>query len=101
MAPLGRIQSSLPLFNSWQLLILCGLAAVVIIPGLGKASLQDWDEATYAQISKEIIESGDWVTLHYEHKTWIDKPPLLMWSIAIFYKLFGINEFWSRAPSAF
>jgi len=60
-----------------------------------------WDEAIYAQVSKEMIESGDWLTPHWEYKPWFHKPPLLMWLTAIFYRLFEVNEFWSRAASAF
>jgi 4-amino-4-deoxy-L-arabinose transferase-like glycosyltransferase len=55
----------------------------------------------YAQIAREIIAGGDWLTLHYEYKPWFEKPPLLLWSTAVFYELFGVNEFWSRAASAF
>ncbi len=67
---------------------------------LGNASLQDWDEAVYAQVSKEMIATGDWLRPHYESRVWIDKPPLLMWSTALMFKMFRVNEFWARAASA-
>ncbi len=84
----------------WPVLLVCLLAAALILPGLGKASLKDWDEAIYSQISKEIVESGDWLTLHWGHQLWFEKPPLLMWGTAAFYRVFGINEFSSRIVSA-
>lgn len=84
----------------WQVFFVCLLAATFILPGLGKASLKDWDEAIYSQISKEIVQSGDWVTLHWGHQLWFEKPPLLMWCTAAFYRVFGINEFCSRIVSA-
>src|SRR5579859_4138238 len=67
---------------------------------LGNGSLHDWDEAIYAQVSKEMIATGDWLRPHYEYELWIDKPPLLMWSTALLFKVFGVSEFWARAASA-
>jgi len=81
-------------------LVLIILAVIIILPGLGAGSLRDWDEAIYAQVSREIVQSNNWITLHQGYEPYFQKPPLLMWSTAIFYKLFGINEFWSRATSA-
>lgn len=83
------------------LLVLVLIAAVVFLYDLGGRPLEDWDEAIYAQVSKEIVQSGDWLTLHWGFQNWFEKPPLLMWTTAIFYRLFGVTEFWSRAASAF
>lgn len=90
-----------PLAEHWPMLILGLLAAAVLLWGLGQRSLRDWDEAIYAQVSKEMVQSGEWLTLHYGYEPWYEKPPLLMWTTALFYQLFGVNEFWSRAASAF
>jgi 4-amino-4-deoxy-L-arabinose transferase-like glycosyltransferase len=67
---------------------------------LGTGSLAAWDEAIYAQVSKEIAQSGDGLTLHWEYQPWFEKPPLFMWITAFFYRLFGVSEFWARVPSA-
>jgi hypothetical protein len=67
---------------------------------LGRGTLLDWDEAIYAQISKEIVHGGDWLTLHYGSRPWFEKPPLLMWLTAVLFKFFSINELWSRTVSA-
>ena len=96
---LRRFISDLP--GYWLILILGLLSATILLWGLGSASLYNWDEAIFAQVSKEILQTGDWITMHYEYKTWIYRSPLLMWIMALFYKLFGVTEFWSRAPSAF
>lgn len=56
--------------------------------------LTDGDSAFYAKIAKNIISTGGWLTMHYgDASTIIDKPPLVMWIIAISFKLFGVNEF--------
>lgn len=81
-------------------LILIALASILILVGLGAGSLVDWDEAIYAQVAREIIQSGNWITLSHGYQPYFEKPPLLMWSIAVSYKFFGISEFSSRLPSA-
>ncbi|HEX8502508.1 MAG TPA: glycosyltransferase family 39 protein [Pyrinomonadaceae bacterium] len=76
------------------------VAALALLWGLGRGSLAAWDEAIYAQVSKEVARGGDWLTLHWEYRPWFEKPPLFMWVTALFYRLFGVGEFWARAPSA-
>lgn len=87
--------------HHWPAVLLGLLAASVLLWELGAWSLANWDEAVYAQVSKEILERGEWLTPHYEYQVWIDKPPLFLWTTAILYELFEVNEFWARAASAF
>lgn len=89
------------LLNYWPLLALGLLAALMLLWKLGDSSLFDYDEAIYAQVAKEIVQGGDWLTLHWGYKPWFHKPPLLMWTTAVFYRLFGVSEFWARAAAAF
>lgn len=85
----------------WHVPVLVLLASVVFLWRLGAVSLADWDEAIYAQVSKEMLRGGDWLTPRWNGELWFEKPPLLMWTTAVFYRLFGVGEFWSRAASAF
>lgn len=85
-------------FPPISLLVL--IVAFALLWKLGTGSLAAWDEAIYAQVSKEIVRSGDWLTLHWEYEPWFEKPPLFMWITALFYRLFGVSEFWARVPSA-
>ncbi len=75
-------------------------ATLELFSGLGVSNLRDWDEAIFAQAAKEMLRSGDWVVLHFQHGPWFDKPPLFVWSITFLYHIFGVTEFWSRASSA-
>ena len=75
-------------------------AACVLLWKLGSGSLAPWDEAIYAQAAKETAQGGGWLTLHWEHQPWFEKPPLLIWITAALFRLFGVSEFWARAPSA-
>ena len=76
------------------------VAAIVLFYRLGKPALKNWDEAIYAEVAKEIVLSGDWLTLHWEGADWLEKPPLTFWIMAGLYRLFGVSEFSARAVSA-
>jgi 4-amino-4-deoxy-L-arabinose transferase-like glycosyltransferase len=66
---------------------------------LGHGSLQDWDEATYAEIAREIRVFHDWLHLHWNYVPWFNKPPLYIWLTAGLFH-FGASAFWARAISA-
>src|SRR5687767_11889277 len=88
-------------FSNWvSLLVLILIAAIALLWKLGGSSLAAWDEAIYAQVSREIVQNGDWLTLHWQYQPWFEKPPLFIWSTALFYRLFGVSELWARVPSA-
>src|SRR5262245_30597570 len=97
----GSSRSVLRVIKYWPVLAICFVAALVLLWRLGRGSLDDWDEAIYAQISKEAIEGGNWWTLYWGFTPYLRKPPIFMWTTAIFYEVFGVSEFWARAASAF
>lgn len=76
------------------------LSLIVFLWRLGEGHLQDWDEAIYAEVSKNIVERNNWVTLFWGDLPWFHKPPLFMWSTAALFEIFGISEFSARAASA-
>jgi 4-amino-4-deoxy-L-arabinose transferase-like glycosyltransferase len=83
------------------LLLLCLAAAgsVALFWRLGRSSLQDWDEATYAEIAREIGVFHDWIHLHWNFMPWFNKPPLYIWLTALLFH-FGTSTFTARAVSA-
>jgi 4-amino-4-deoxy-L-arabinose transferase-like glycosyltransferase len=62
--------------------------------------LVDRDEPWYAEVSREMNERGDYVVPYFNNQFWLEKTPLLFWSQALSYRLFGENEFAARLPSA-
>ena len=69
---------------------------LILISGLGSWGLTESSEARYAQIAKEMVDSGDFVNptlLGIKH---FHKPPLTYYITSIGFKLFGINEFGAR-----
>jgi 4-amino-4-deoxy-L-arabinose transferase-like glycosyltransferase len=97
----GTKPTALRLITNWPILAVGFTGALMLLWRLGSASLDDWDEAIYAQISKEAVASGNWWTLHWGYVPFFEKPPVFMWATAILFKLFGVSEFWARAASAF
>jgi 4-amino-4-deoxy-L-arabinose transferase-like glycosyltransferase len=75
------------------------LAAVVLLTLLGHNRLTDWDEGIYAQISREMLRNG-FLIPHWNLQPWLEKPPLMLWVTALFFKLFGVFEFTARLGSA-
>jgi 4-amino-4-deoxy-L-arabinose transferase and related glycosyltransferases of PMT family len=86
--------------NFLHICLIILIASLALFWKLGAGSLAAWDEAIYAQVSKEIVQGGDWLTLHWNYRVWFEKPPLFMWITALFYRLFGASELWARMPSA-
>jgi len=79
-----------------DLLFLVPVALFFLLFNLGNGALASWDESIYAVIAREIVRSGDWMTLTYQGQVWFEKPPLVFWGMGGCFKLFGISEFSAR-----
>src|SRR5579864_6052593 len=77
-----------------------GFIAFLFLIRLGAGSLWDNSEPTYGEIVKELFRTGDWLTLHLNYLPWDTHPPLWFWTAAGSVKLFGLDEFALRLPSA-
>jgi len=77
----------------FHIVFLVLISFIIIFWNLGGNSLRDLDEALHAQISKEIINTGDWLIPHIRNIPYLHKPPLQFWLTAFSYQIFGINEF--------
>ena len=65
-----------------------GLALLWFLP-LGRPHLFDPDEGRYAEIPREMVASGDWVTPRLDAIKYFEKPPLGYWATAAAFELFG------------
>ncbi|NLG83243.1 MAG: glycosyltransferase family 39 protein [Firmicutes bacterium] len=92
--------------SHWQERPLLAILILLFIFGflyffrLGQPSLWEEDEAIYAEIGREMFESGDLVGTFFSYTPRFDKPPLTFWLMALAYCLFGVNEFAVRFFSA-
>ncbi|MDA8108636.1 MAG: glycosyltransferase family 39 protein [Betaproteobacteria bacterium] len=63
---------------------------------LGWRPLMRADEARYAEIAREMVASGDWVTPRLNGFKYFEKPPLQYWATATAFELFGVRDWVSR-----
>ena len=76
------------------------MAIVVFVPFLGRVHLFDWDEINFAESAREMIVTGDYLTVQINFQPFWEKPPLFIWMQVLSMKVFGINEFAARFPNA-
>lgn len=74
-------------------------ALLLLIPFLGGVHLFDWDEINFAESAREMILTGDYLTVRIDFMPFWQKPPLFIWIQVLSMKLFGINEFAARFPN--
>src|SRR5271170_1412945 len=74
------------------------LVAAVIFLGciISPPALMDDVDAVQAQIARNMLDSGDWVTAHLDGIAYLEKPPLKYWLIAVTFKLFGVHDWAAR-----
>lgn len=83
-----------------HILLILLLLSPLFFYKLGQSSLVSWDEAWYAEISRNIIKSGDLFNLVWNGAPFSDKPPGQFWTEALIFTLLGVGEFTARLPSA-
>lgn len=64
-------------------------------------SLMDDVDAVQAQIARNMLNSGDWVTARIDRVVYFEKSPLVYWLMAISYRVFGVHDWAARVPIAF
>jgi 4-amino-4-deoxy-L-arabinose transferase-like glycosyltransferase len=81
-----------------EILIALG-ALLLFLPFLGGVHLFDWDEINFAESAREMILTGDYLTVRVDFEAFYQKPPLFIWMQVLSMKIFGINEFAARFPN--
>lgn len=84
----------------FHLFIITLFAVTMIFSKLGGNGLANYDDCFYAQKAKEILQTGSWMTMHYNSQPAFENSPLYMWFVAASYKMFGINDYAAKFPSA-
>lgn len=80
--------------------IIIALAALLFIPYLGNVHLFDWDEINFAESAREMITTGNYLSVQINYIPFTEKPPLFFWMQVLSMKVFGINDFAARFPNA-
>lgn len=75
-------------------------ALLVFLPSLlAPPHLMDDEDAARAQISRNMLQSGDWITPRLNGIRYFEKPPLMYWMVAASMAVFGDNETAARIPT--
>ncbi|HOV87782.1 MAG TPA: phospholipid carrier-dependent glycosyltransferase [Syntrophobacteraceae bacterium] len=83
-----------------KIVLLLGFYVLAYLVFLGERPLLRFDEARYAEIPREMIESGDWVVPRLNGVRYFEKPVLGYWLTALCLRVFGENNFALRLVPA-
>ncbi len=87
-----------------RIILILLAATAVYLAGNARVSLWDRDEPRYAQCSRQMLQSGDWVVPRLYDELRAQKPPLIYWCQATAMKIFGdgptSGTFAARFPSS-
>ena len=87
-------------FSRRTLWLLLAAVAVIWFGNLEYRKLIKPDEGRYAEIPREMVVSGDWVTPRLNDLKYFEKPPLQYWATAVAYEVFGEQQWTSRLWAA-
>ena len=83
-----------------SLAVLLFASAVYLGCIISPPSLMDDVDAVQAQIARNMLTSHDWVTARLDGVAYMEKAPLVYWTIASSYAVFGVHDWAARIPIA-
>jgi 4-amino-4-deoxy-L-arabinose transferase-like glycosyltransferase len=83
-----------------DLIVLLIAAAIYLGCIISPPSLMDDVDAVQAQIARNMLTSGDWVTARLDGVVYLEKAPFVYWTIAAAYTVFGAHDWAARIPIA-
>jgi len=88
--------------KSWLIYLIVALVAGAIYLGcsVSPPSLMDDVDSAVAQISRNMVTSGDWVTPRAAGIAFLEKPAMFYWPMAVSFKIFGVHDWAARIPFA-
>jgi 4-amino-4-deoxy-L-arabinose transferase-like glycosyltransferase len=82
------------------LVVIVVAGAVYLGTSVSPPSLMDDVDAVQAQIARNMLMSGDWVTARLDGVVYLEKAPLVYWVMAVSYTIFGAHDWAARLPIA-
>src|SRR5438046_5062113 len=83
-----------------DLIVVLIAAAIFLGCAFSPPHLMDDVDSVQAQIARNMLRSGDWVTARLDGVPYLEKSPLIYWAIAISYKIFGVHDWVACIPIA-
>ena len=84
----------------YQLIVLLVAALIYLGCIVSPPALMDDVDAVQAQIARNMLESGDWVTARLNGVAYLEKSPMVYWLMAVSMKVFGVHDWAARIPLA-
>lgn len=81
-----------------SLLVLIFLWLAIYAAGMFTPPLLDDVDTIHAEAAREMLLRHDWVTMYTNGLRYLEKAPLMYWSLAASYELFGISDWSTRLP---
>src|SRR6516162_3528734 len=78
--------------------MLVGLWVVIYAGTMFTPPLLDDVDTIHAEAAREMLLRHDWVTLYTNGLRYLEKAPLMYWSLATSYTVFGISDWSTRLP---
>jgi 4-amino-4-deoxy-L-arabinose transferase-like glycosyltransferase len=97
----GRPAASTTRNFAYELIVVLFAAAIFFGTIISPPSLMDDVDAVQAQIARNMLQSGDWVTARLDGVAYLEKSPLKYWMIAVSFMVFGVHDWAARIPLAF
>ena len=81
--------------------ILIALWAAIFVATISRPCLFDDNDSFHAEAVREMVQSGDWVTLRIDNGIrYLEKAPLMYWLAAVSVTAFGLHDWTIRLPLA-
>ena len=84
--------------KAWPYFLIVLIVLAVCILPLGGRPMLTPDETRYAEIPREMMVTGNYVSPRLNGVRYFEKPPFCYWVFASSFKLFGMNRFALRLP---
>src|SRR5438105_860431 len=81
-------------------LVLATASLVFLVTVVSPPRLMDDVDAVQAQIARNMVASGDYVTARLDDVAYLEKAPLIYWMMAASYRVFGVHDWAARLPLA-
>jgi 4-amino-4-deoxy-L-arabinose transferase-like glycosyltransferase len=106
--PTQTLSGPLELQATWQpsrsrlfIFLIFVVWAVVYLGSMFSPPLMDDADTVHAEAAREMVEHNDWVTLRINNGfRYLEKAPLMYWTVAASYKIFGVHDWSTRLPIA-
>lgn len=83
---------------NFPLIIIFFLWLAIYFSAIFQPALLDDVDTIHAEAAREMVLRHDWVTLYTDGIRYLEKAPLMYWSVAASYEIFGVKDWSTRLP---